>query len=486
MLQRKDITNLDELKNLLSHSRKAIDTMTDLISLFEFKTITRRLNKAKTKGHESSLLLSVLMILPFTNQASIYALLKSGFKCLSDSGKDSYYRLKNNATINWRRVLWLFAGRYRKLIVGDKEATVSSQETTCLIIDDSTLQKTGRRIENIGKVWDHVTQRYLLGFKMLCMGWYDGKTFIPLEFSLHREKGKNKKTPYGLTVRQRKEQYHKQRNESDASTDRIKEMDEKKTDVALKMIRRAVHNKFVPDYVLMDSWFSSIKLFKAIRKMKNHAIHIVAMMKIGTTKYSVDGKLYSAKGLLTKYKSTKKRCRKLSAYYIQVDVIYKDIPLRLFFSRYSKRGNWHLVATTDLSLSFIKTLEIYQIRWTIEVFFKEAKQYLSLGKCQSNDLDAQFADITITMMQYILISLRKRFDAYQTKGELFRACKEEVLEVTLQERLWALFLELIKTVAILFNIDTEEIFNRIFNDQHYYDSFAKLLKLKPNSIGNVA
>jgi hypothetical protein len=40
-------------------------------------------------------------------------------------------------------------------------------------------------------------------------------------------------------------------------------------------------------------------------------------------------------------------------------------------------------------------VEIYQTHWTIEVFFKESKQLLGFGKCQSNDFDAQIADSTI-------------------------------------------------------------------------------------------
>jgi hypothetical protein len=34
-------------------------------------------------------------------------------------------------------------------------------------------------------------------------------------------------------------------------------------------------------------------------------------------------------------------------------------------------------------------IEVYQIRWTVEVFFNEGKQLLGLERCQSNDFDAQ-------------------------------------------------------------------------------------------------
>jgi hypothetical protein len=45
--------------------------------------------------------------------------------------------------------------------------------------------------------------------------------------------------------------------------------------------------------------------------------------------------------------------------------------------------------STNTSLSFIEMVKIYQLRWCIEVFFKESKQLFGLGKCQSTDFDAQ-------------------------------------------------------------------------------------------------
>lgn len=124
-------------------------------------------------------------------------------------------------------------------------------------------------------------------------------------------------------------------------------------------------------------------------------------------------------------------------------------------------------------------IEIYQIRWTIEVYFQESKQLLGLGKCQSNDFDAQIADITITMIQHILLSLRYRFDTYETKGKLFDQIKEEIVELRLNERLWGLFIELLRALEEAFiEYDEQTILKNIFRNERAFARISMLLNLQ--------
>ncbi|MCP4161103.1 MAG: transposase [Deltaproteobacteria bacterium] len=97
-------------------------------------------------------------------------------------------------------------------------------------------------------------------------------------------------------------------------------------------------------------------------------------------------------------------------------------------------------------MNFIKMMEIYSIRWSIEVFFKEAKQYLRLGKCQSRNFDAQIANITITCILYIFLAYLRRINDYESLGGLFENIKDDICEKNLAERLWELFDELLQVV----------------------------------------
>ena len=90
--------------------------------------------------------------------------------------------------------------------------------------------------------------------------------------------------------------------------------------------------------------------------------------------------------------------KKFKSRYIVVVASYKGIPVKLFYIKYKNATKWALLLTTNLSLSFNKAMKLYQIRWCIEVLFRENKQYLRLGKAQNTDFCGQIADATLAMI----------------------------------------------------------------------------------------
>ena len=473
----KNIEKLSELKDFFTSSEKVSDTFIDMLKAFSCGSVSRMLNTIKKRGYVAGELLSVLLMLPFAGVSSVRALFFSGLVQLSQAQKDAYYRLKNMETINWRKLLWLVAKRFRQLT----EEKGKSEGTRCLILDDSLLLKTSRFTEGISKVFDHVTKRYLWGFKLLLLGWWDGKSFLTLDFSLHREKGRNKKKPFGMSKRQKNEQFNKKREKNTPGAKRKRELDTSKIKQAIRMLCRAVKYGFVADYVLTDSWFFCFELLQCVRNLKKGAVHLIAMARMGIAKYEYEGKLYSPAELKQCLKGNKKRCRKLKAHYIECLVCYQGMPVKLFFVRYSGQAKWKLMVTTDSSLSFIRMMEIYSIRWSIEVFFKEAKQHLLLGKSQSRDLDAQITDATIAMIRYMLLGLCKRFSDYETFGQLFEAHSKQLLELTMAERIWGLMLELAREICEVLEISPEQLLRKLLGNNNKQTRLEKLLYLWLNA-----
>jgi len=148
----------------------------------------------------------------------------------------------------------------------------------------------------------------------------------------------------------------------------------------------------------------------------------------------------------------------------------------LFFSKKGVNGKWKVLVCTNTRLSFVEMIEIYQIRWTIEVFFKESKQLLGLGRCQSNDFDAQIAAATITMLQHILLTMKYRIENYESMQGLFSEIGEAAIQQRLDRRLWGLFIEILNIIESLFDgIDENELIKRIFNDETAREKIVLLL-----------
>jgi len=461
-------------KNTDSQDIKA--SMIDINKKFMTKTIIKKLDSNKSNGYSGSLLFSVLLFLPYFSVFSIWDLVSSNMKQISESGKDAYYEFKNNSKINWRDSMYLFVKRF--IFLTNKNCNnLESSGTKCLIVDDTTFPKTGKTIEGISYVWDHVFHKSILGFKSLFLGYYDGYCFIPLDFSLHNEIGKKKLKPFGLTKKQLKKQTKKNRNADSPTKQRVDETRIDKITNSINMIKYSIKKKIIADYVLADSWFICEKFIKEIRNIKNGIIHVIGTWKLTKHKICYNGKEYNPNQLRVLLKRKKsKRSRKIRAQYIEIIVIFKDIKLKLFYVNYNGTNKWNILVTTDLSLSFNKTIEIYNIRWTIEVFFKEAKQYLRIGKDQSENFNSQIADTTIKAIQYIMLSFHKRVNDFKTIGALFKHSKIIMSELTLYEKLWKIFTDLINIIIVLFNIDIDEVIKKIMCDNDYEYKILKILR----------
>jgi len=137
--------------------------------------------------------------------------------------------------------------------------------------------------------------------------------------------------------------------------------------------------------------------------------------------------------------------------------------------------DWTILLTTDLSLSFVKAMELYQIRWSIEVLFKECKQYLRLGKSQNTDFCGQIADATMTMITYTILTLYKRFESYETLGALFRDTQKEMIEKTLCERIEMVILKILRDLLEILSINVEETLHHLMSSDKSVDKIIILL-----------
>ncbi len=480
MLRSKSTKLFSEIDNFFSSSEKAIIKVRDLYKVIKVTPIKfDKENNWPIEYKRKDLLLG-LLLMPLFSVKNATQYLTSALYQYIEASRDTLYRFKNNSNISWRKMSYAMNKRIIQKI--STKGMVDITMPKCLIVDDSDFPKVGKFTEHISRIWSHVNHGSILGFKGLFLGYWDSKTFLGIDFSIHKEKGKNKKYPNGLKPCENKKQYNKKRSKDCAGQIRVGELLTNKIDCAISMIKRAFRNNIVAEYVLMDSWFLCDKIIKEVLALD---AHVIGMCKIGKAKYDYKGKTRTAKKIADDLKKSGKMrwVRKLKLYVIETIVEYKGVKVKLFFCRNTKRGKWHLLVSTNTRLTIAETYEIYSIRWSIEVFFREAKQHFELGKSQSRDFDAQIADTTISMLQYNIFSLAKRFGAYETLGELFKDAKESVIELTVCKRMWGFFLELISIIAELFEIEPDELIEK-FISANTNDN--KLIKLMQQEIKNAA
>lgn len=474
----KDTANISQLNALVGDNAMPVAGFLRFVNAKTVKRAAARLEGLKEQGFAAQGVLLLLLIMPLLGLKNVHSFLHSELASLSSASKDVFYRLINNPLIDWRKLQYGFVKEFLaksvKPVATDHRPGKKKAAPTCFIVDDTIAPKTGRRIEGAGMLFDHAIGRHVLGLKYLFLVFWDGSALVPLDFSVHREKGKNAKKPFGLKIKHWLGQFRKDRPEWTPGFKRNKELDTDKISATIKMLRRAAKNGISADYLLVDSWFVCDSLIKeSILSMKIG--HIMGQAKNDKRKYGYNGGEYTGEALKKMLILKWKRCKRFRMEYLQVNVDYKGTPLRLFFTRLHGCQKERLLLTSDRSLKFTDAFEIYAIRWTIEVFFKDSKQLLGLGKCQSNDFDAQIAAATICMMQYTALAHQKRVGSYQTLGGLFRDCKQQATEALLSERILASIVKMLAQLGSFLGIDWQDALGQLINDEAFGRQMAAIL-----------
>ena len=174
------IEKISELSKLLSVKTRMSDDLFHLFGKFGIGHLLSRLSLEKQDGVSASELILSLCLFRIVGE-SIHSICKHKIYDLSNHGKNCFYRMMIRPQMDWRRLMNHFALRYMCLLRKYSEAP-QSNTTTCFIIDDTVLEKSGVRMEGISRVFDHVKGRCVLGYKLLLCAFFDGKTTIPFDF----------------------------------------------------------------------------------------------------------------------------------------------------------------------------------------------------------------------------------------------------------------------------------------------------------------
>ena len=105
---------------------------------------------------------------------------------------------------------------------------------------------------------------------------------------------------------------------------------------------------------------------------------------------------------------------------------------------------WVIFLCTDVTLSDAKILEVYALRWSIEVYFKEIKQHLGFLKEQSGRYQLAYASVHLAAMRYLLLFEAMLRSGHLSYGELRDRESGRLQILTYAALLWHLFRALIE------------------------------------------
>jgi len=219
-----------------------------------------------------------------------------------------------------------------------------------------------------------------------------------------------------------------------------------KHEILEQLIACSVRKGILAKYLLGDSWFGCKKNIKLALKYNMIGIY---RMKRSNTKYIFQGKEYKISELymLVKRRLEKSNKNNWKTATLTVSLNISDkkgkedfIPVKLVFTtpKNPKRGEWAIFLTTDIEMTAEKVLQIYAMRWGIEVYFKEIKQNMGFLDEQTGNYVSHHASIHLAAIRYLLL-----FDSMHQRGCSFGEIRDEVsgkMEmICFASLLWELF-----------------------------------------------
>ena len=402
-------------------------------------SLLRRSNIVKQKGYCTTTLLFFIILLPFIKKNLCSFWTTDWINRQTEAQKDTWYRFLNNERFNWRRLLTLLSLR-----VISKNSDVPLKDKV-LIVDDSIGPKTGKDMELVSYHFDHKSGKSILGHQYLQLGFHNGVNFFPIDMAMN-------------TSSRRPNNKIRDMDKRTNGWKRRKEALSKKTDILITMVQRAWDAGFDASFLLFDSWFAHDSV---ISKIQECGYGVICRLKRGKVKYEYQGQKYTLKQLWQQF--AKKQTRYIENFQVKAFCLNVKLPKTgdvriLFVSDGTKE--WQALLSTDLALDASEILRYYARRWAVEVFFKDAKQMLRMGKEQSRTFDAAIASYSIVMIRYlVLVYILNKRRITGSIGTIFTEVTDEHEMLLFTEKIWNYVKEqLLKSMQLIsYKIDLDII-----------------------------
>jgi hypothetical protein len=395
--------------------------------------------KRRSDGEPLTNVLCALLVWPLLKVKSIHC-----FCCelcqILEGQVSVLYDFLGREDVNWRGLASQLARRV------DRANDLGARSQRAFVVDDTSQARAGRKVEGTSCYFDHTEGRHRKGHQVLQLGVAGEKGFLPIEAQLVTgQKGavdKPKDKPFGD-------------QRSSAARDMRRAREQSKPELFREMLQRALAAGFWAVYVLADAWFGCKENIACC--LKNH-LTAIFQMKRGLLTYRYRGRDYTAYQLYGKVRhrsrpATRKARFKTASLVVSLNLETNPrqpaqwAEVRLVFSapvRATSADTWVIFLCTDVKLSEARILEVYSLRWSIEVYFKEIKQNLGFLKEQSGRYQVAYASVHLAALRYLLLFEAMLRAGQLSYGEIRDRESGRLQTLTYAALLWQLFRALIE------------------------------------------
>jgi len=230
------------------------------MQLLNIKSILKNANFVKKREGVSPYLVVLHFVYMLVMNKKISTFMNQSNDSLK---KDTYYRLLQNSSYNWRKLLSLTTLKILKKLHKVQDASA----VKVLIIDDTVEGKTGKYIEGSrDALWSNKEKRNIRGINVVSLNYSDGYSNFMLDFAISM----------GNYARVKFEEFTQEVDVRTTAYKRRLEIMDGKSKIAIDMLRRALKSGVYADYLLVDSWYSKPVFIKEMNELGLKVISRIA------------------------------------------------------------------------------------------------------------------------------------------------------------------------------------------------------------------
>ena len=236
-----------------------------------------------------------------------------------------------------------------------QEKDMEWKKSGCISIDDVLIEKTGKKIVGIGKLFDHSKGRYVVAQQLVTSHYVDSEKHYPIQFLQYFKRESKDASKYGF---------------------------KSKIDLACNLVDDAIKRDIPARVFLFDSWYLCKQLTNHIKSYGRNWIGAVKSnrkiligeryVQIKDFAETLDRNDFREIEMGDKKYWVFTKCVRMSKLgKVRIVIAYEDDFEEAIY-----------LATNVLYWEGKKILKLYSRRWSIETFYRDAKQHLGFGDCQ--------------------------------------------------------------------------------------------------------